>query len=45
MTHIRKYTIDAGNEIDYVSTTIIAKKLCIVNYQSNNEFNSKIRRR
>lgn len=42
MTHIRKYTINAGNEIDYVSTNIIDKKLCIVTYQSDNVFCSKI---
>lgn len=42
MTHIRKYTINAGNKIDYVSTNIIDSKLCIVTYQLDNVFCSKI---
>ena len=42
MTTIRKYTINAGNEIDYVSTKIIDKKICIITYQVNNIFSSKI---
>jgi len=42
MTHIRKYIINSGNEIDYVSSNIIDSKLCIVTYQSDNVFCSKI---
>lgn len=41
MTAIRKYNINAGNEIDYVSTKII-DKICIITYQLNNVYNSKI---
>jgi hypothetical protein len=40
MTHIRKYIINAGNEI--VSAKIIESKLVIVTYQSDNVFCSKI---
>lgn len=42
MTHIRKYTINAGNEIDYISTNIIDSKICIINSQINNSYCSKI---
>ena len=42
MINIRKYTINAGNETDYVSTNIIDSKLCVVTYQSDNVFCSKI---
>lgn len=42
MTQIRKYTIDAGNEIDYVSTNIVDFKLLIITYQCDNMFCSKI---
>lgn len=42
MTHIRKYIINAGNEFDYISTNIIDSKICIVNYQVNNVYCSKI---
>jgi len=42
MTHIRKYTINAGNEIDYISTNIIDSKICIINYQTNNVYCSKV---
>lgn len=42
MSHTRKYTINSGNEIDYVSTNIVDHKLCVVTYQSNNIFCSKI---
>jgi len=42
MTHVRKYTINAGNEIDYISTNIIDSKVCIVNYKINDSYCSKM---